>query len=349
MHSILITGGAGFVGTHTVLMLLEIGYKVFLLDSFINSSKKSLVRLKKLIKLKNPYLLDNLEIFEGDIKNITCLKYIFKYAKDKKFSINSVIHFAGLKSISESIQLPLEYWSNNVLGTINLLNVMKENNCMNFVFSSSAGIYGHAKSFPINEKSLIKPINPYGNTKATVENLLKDLYASFPERWRIATLRYFNPIGAHPSGIIGEENDLNNSNILPLIINIAKGKEKVLKIYGQDWDTPDGTCIRDYIHVMDVAEGHILCLDYLLKNNSQLISLNLGTGSGTSVLKLINTFEKVNKVKIPYKFFPKRTGEAPIYIADSRKAKLVLNWQPQRDLKEMCRDAWNWEKSRLKA
>tara|TARA_Y100000589_G_scaffold292308_1_gene296379 strand:- start:730 stop:1776 length:1047 start_codon:yes stop_codon:yes gene_type:complete len=347
MHSILITGGAGFVGSHTVLNLLEIGYKVFVLDSFINSSKKSFNRLKKLIKIKNPDLLDNLEIFEGDIKNISSLKYIFKYAKNKKFSIDSVMHFAGLKSIIESTQFPLEYWSVNVLGTINLLNVMEENNCTNFVFSSSAGIYGNAKSFPINEESLIEPINPYGNTKATVENLLKDIYLSSPKRWHIATLRYFNPIGAHPSGIIGEENDLNASNILPLIINVAKGKEKALKIYGDDWETPDGTCIRDYIHVMDVAEGHILCLDYLLKNDSQLISLNLGTGSGTSVLKLIKTFESVNKVKIPYAFFPKRIGEAPIYVADSYKAKLVLNWEPKRDLKAMCRDAWNWEKSKV--
>ena len=279
MHSILITGGGGFIGKHTVLMLLEIGYKVFVLDSFVNSSKKSFSKFKSLIKLKNPDLLNNLEIFEGDINNISSIKSIFKYAKEKKLTINSVIHFAGLKSIIESIHFPLKYWSANVSGTINLLNVMQENNCMNFVFSSSAGIYGNAKSSPLNEESLIDPINPYGNTKATVEKILEDLYSSLPQNWRIAVLRYFNPIGAHPSGMIGEENDLNTSNILPSIINIAKGKNKALKIYGNDWDTPDGTCIRDYIHVLDVAEGHVLCLDYLLKNSSQYISLNLGTGS----------------------------------------------------------------------
>ena len=273
------------------------------------------------------------------------MNLLFLKAKEKGKPIEGVIHLAGLKSVEESTQKPLKYWDYNLKGTINLLKMMEEYSCTNLVFSSSATVYGNKKdNILINENSLINPTNTYGYTKATIERILEDLSKIKNQKWRIASLRYFNPVGAHYSGLIGENPlDIPN-NIFPIIIKVAAGLIDELKIFGNDWDTPDGTGIRDYIHVMDLAEGHLISLEKILNNKFKFIKLNLGTAKGTSVLELIKTFEKVNKVKVPYKYCLKRDGDVAYSVADNSLAKSILNWRPKRNLEEMCRDSWNWYK-----
>lgn len=342
MKKILVTGASGYIGSHTCLLLLKRGYEIFALDSFINSS---LVALKRVLFLSEKSNKDkgNLHIYNGDIRDKEVLKKIFSDAEIGSEKISSVIHFAGLKSVSESILFPFQYWDVNLKGSINLLKVMEENDCNTFVFSSSATIYGYSNSEKIKEDSNIKPSNSYGNTKNCVETFLQDLYLSSPSRWSIASLRYFNPIGAHPSGVIGEDPIGIPNNLFPFITQVALGKIEELKIFGNDWPTKDGTGIRDYIHVMDVADGHLKALEFLNKEKNKIINVNLGTGIGTSVLELIDAFERVNKIKIPYLFTERRKGDVSKVVADNSLAKSIFNWQPKRTIDEMCADSWRWQ------
>lgn len=342
MKNILVTGGAGFIGSHTCLVLLEKGYKVFVIDSFENSSPKSLERVLEIHKKKTNKLHNELKIFRGNLCDKEFLKDAFQFFKNTNQKINGVIHFAGLKSISNSIINPLMYWKTNVLGTINLLNLMEEYNCNNLVFSSSATIYERKDNFLLNEDTKLRPNNPYGNTKFTIEIILKDLIQSSSKSWKIASLRYFNPIGAHESGLIGEYPKGIPNNIFPLISYTALGRQKELNIYGNDWPTKDGTPVRDFIHVMDLAESHIKILEYLLSNKSSFLTLNIGTGIGTSILKLINTFEKTNNVKVRYKFVKRREGDNPFLVADNSLLLSKFNFKPKRALEDMCRDGWKW-------
>ena len=280
------------------------------------------------------------------------LLIIFLESLENKNIIKGVIHFAGLKSVSESIANPLLYWDINVGGSNNLLKVMNKYNCKTLVFSSSATIYGNQNKKPIKETENINPLNPYGNTKAVVEKLLFDIAGcndnnlvknKSPNGWRIARLRYFNPVGAHFSGKIGESPNGDPNNLFPYICQVAVGKEKLLKIFGSDWQTNDGTGVRDYIHVMDLADGHIAALQYLFKSEPQLITLNLGTGKGTSVLKVLKTFEEITNKSIPFVIVNRRPGDAAVAIADVQMAKNYINWQAKFSLNEMCKSAWKWQ------
>ena len=338
--SILVTGGAGFIGSHTCFCLLKKGYKIAVLDSFINSNILSLHRVIDLLSDKNPTLLN---IIKGDIRDPNILDDIFLNYKSNNNPITSVIHFAGLKSVKESVINPLRYWDVNVNGAINLLSKMKEYDCHNIVFSSSATIYGKSNQIRISENNQINPTNPYGQTKAAIEQILLDLFSSNKDQWKIANMRYFNPIGAHESGLIGESPLGIPNNIFPFLTKVAYGNLEKLNIFGNNWPTKDGTGVRDYIHVMDLAEGHIAALEHLLSNKSQIINLNLGTGLGTSVLELVRTFEKINKVHIKHAFVSRREGDVASVIADNELAKSVLNWQPKRSLEQMCFDGWNWQ------
>lgn len=343
MSRFLITGGSGFIGSHTVFTLLNAGYKITVLDSFINSFEKALISLKNL-NYDNPINFDtNLEVVKGDIRDKNILNKIFIKAEDNEDSIQGVIHFAGLKSVSGSIKNPIEYWRVNVGGTVTLIEVMNDHNCNNLVFSSSATIYGSNNLQPLRESSLIKPSSPYGFTKAAVENFLTSLCLDSNSKWKIANLRYFNPIGSHPSGLIGEDPITPGGNLFPQLGKAAFNKKEILKIYGNDWPTYDGTGVRDFIHVLDLSDGHKAAIEYLLKNPPQVININLGTGLGTSVLDLIRTFEKVNNTKIPFIFSSKREGDIPISIADNKLALEILDWKPKRNLEDMCKDFWKWK------
>ena len=342
MDRILITGGTGFIGSHTCISLLSEGYDLFVLDSLKNSSKKSLEKIKEIFQKENKDINSNLRFFEGDLKNKEFIDNIFRTAIEDNNPIKAVIHFAGLKAVAESVSKPLMYWNNNVIGSYNLIKSMEENNCRTIVFSSSATVYGNTSEDLLREDSLLEPTNPYGTTKLTVENLFYDIYQSKNKNWKIAILRYFNPIGAHKSGLIGENPLQKPNNIFPIIINSAFTKEK-LKVFGNDWPTKDGTCIRDYIHVMDLAEGHLKSLNYLIENDPQLLTLNIGTGKGFSVLDLIRTFENVNNTILSFEFDMRREGDVCRLVADNSKAKSILNWSPSKSLKERCIDGWKWK------
>ena len=342
MKNILVTGGTGFIGSHTCVCLLSEGYNVYVIDSLINSSKKSLLKIKEILRSKDIDISNKLRFFEGDIRKKDFINYIFETALKEEKQIDGVIHFAGLKGVAESVIKPLNYWENNVFGSYNLIKSMTENNCKTIVFSSSATVYGFSSENLLSEKNQLRPINPYGSTKLAVENLLNDITQDTNENWKIAILRYFNPIGSHESGLIGENPLQKSNNIFPLIINSAFTKEK-LKVFGNDWPTTDGTCIRDYVHVMDLADGHIKALDFLLRNKTQLIKLNIGTGKGHSVLDLIKTFESANNVSVPFEFDNRREGDVCKLVADNSKAKSILNWSPAKSLKEMCIDGWRWK------
>ena len=343
MKTILVTGGCGFIGSHTCLCLLKNNYKIIAIDSNINSSKLSFKNIKRILK-KNKLLIEDIIFKKGDIRDEKFLKEVFLQAITNGNPIDAVVHFAGLKSVEESTKYPLIYWDNNVCGSLILLKVMQIFKCETIVFSSSATVYGHAKINPIKESSDIKPLNPYGQTKASIEYILEGIYRGSQKKWKIANLRYFNPIGAHESGLIGEEPLDKPNNLFPYIALVALGKFKRLNIYGKDWPTDDGTGIRDYIHVMDLAEAHKCALNYLFDNEPNLLNLNIGTGIGTSVLELVETFEDVNKCKIPYEFCKRRPGDVATLIADNKKAISLLQWYPKRDLKNMCEDGWRWRK-----
>ena len=343
MKTILLTGGAGFIGSHTCLALLEKGYKVYVIDSFINSSPKALDSVLKICSNKYHNANSNLTICRGDLRDKNFVKKVFSNIYNFNKKIDGVIHFAGVKSVLESQKNPLLYWNTNVLGTLNLLEIMNSYNCVNFVFSSSATVYAQCKNALLKEESEIGPINPYGNTKFTVEKLLEDVFKSQENEYKFASLRYFNPIGAHCSGLLGENPVGIPNNIFPLIINTAAGLQKELKIYGNDWPTKDGTCVRDYIHVMDLAEAHIKVLDLLSKKRPTYFNLNVGTGIGTSVIELVKTFERVNNVKIPYVFEGRRMGDAPYVVADNSLSNSKANILTKRNIEDMCRDGWKWK------
>tara|TARA_B100000242_G_scaffold289474_1_gene259375 strand:+ start:535 stop:1587 length:1053 start_codon:yes stop_codon:yes gene_type:complete len=343
MKSILVTGGAGFIGSHTTLLLLEKGYEIFVIDSFVNSSPKSIEKVCLILKHLNIDVQSKIHLFKGDIKNKSDIEKVFQMSNKQKKKIQAVIHFAGLKSVSDSITHPITYWENNVIGTINLLKIMSKYDCNNIVFSSSATVYKAKSDKLLTENDICEPINPYGFSKLTIERILNDLYISNPSKWRIASLRYFNPVGNHKSGLIGEDPLGKANNIYPQITKVAIGKVSEIKIYGSDWPTHDGTGIRDYIHVMDIAEGHLAALNYLLKEKPQNLIINLGTGKGTSVLELIRIFQEINNVKIPFSFVGRRPGDFPFVVADNSLAKSILNWEPKSDIKDICRNGWNWQ------
>ena len=341
MKTILVTGGAGFIGSHTCLALLNSGFDIIVLDSFLNSSNKVFNRIIKLSNIKYADKDKRIMVYKGDIRDESILNKIFKDTESQNKKISCVIHFAGLKSVSESNIFPLGYWDVNVGGTINLLKLMEKFNCYNFVFSSSATVYGKDNINP-NENSPKAPINPYGETKLAVESILNNVYRSSPKKWRIIVLRYFNPIGAHHSGLLGEDPFKFSTNVFPDICKVALGKKKEFSIFGNDWPTCDGTGVRDYIHVMDLAEGHIAAMQYLFEHENQIQFFNLGTGIGTSVLELVDIFEKSNSCKVPYKFVGRRNGDAPILVANNELAIAKLKWIPKRDIKLMCKDSWKW-------
>ena len=342
MRRILVTGGAGFIGTHICVNLLKKGYDVIVIDSLINSSLIALKRVSKIVNLEDD--VDKKICFVNcDIRDHKALNQIFLNSSKEDRPIEGVIHLAGLKSVEDSLNSPIKYWDYNVHGTINLINVMNNNNCKLIVFSSSATIYGLSKKNKIDENSFKEPKNPYGSTKFVIEYFLNDLFKSTLNEWRIINLRYFNPIGAHPSGLIGESPIGKPNNIFPAITQVASKKRKTLNIFGNDWPTKDGTCIRDFIHVMDLADGHISALEYLKNNEPRIKDFNLGTGVGTSVLELTNTFQKVNNIKIPYIFLHRRKGDIAKVIADNSLAIKELNWKPKRNLDDMCRDGWKWQ------
>ena len=345
MVRILITGGAGFVGSHTCIRLLESGHEIISLDSYINSSKNVFKGIKKICKLKgiNQELI---KIFECDIRDKRFVENIFQKLSENSNGIQGVIHFAGLKSVKESESDPHKYWDVNFGGTLNLLKVMKKFNCRKIVFSSSASIYGEPENFPIVEDSEIKPINPYGKTKAAVEELLFDIYNSDPKCWNIINLRYFNPVGSHSSGLIGEDPKGIPNNLFPYICKVANGRIKSLKIYGSDWPTKDGTGVRDYIHIEDLAEGHKKALELLFsEKEGSYRSINLGSGKGISVLEMVKTFEKTNNCKIKKVFEPRREGDVAKTYADITFAKKVLGWTPEKSLYDVCKDGWKWAES----
>ena len=343
LNHILLTGGAGYIGSHIAVNLIGQGFKVTLFDSFINSRKLIIKNIKNLIIKKCPENLENLEIFEGDIRDINSILKVFALAKDNKQLFTGVIHLAGLKAVGESVENPLKYWESNVYGSINLFKVMDSNKCKTIIFSSSATIYNPTHQNKIKENFDINPSNPYGSTKVAIERILMDVSNSSPNEWKIINLRYFNPIGADPSGLLGELPLGKPDNIFPIILDVALDNSKKLNIYGNDWDTKDGTGVRDYIHVSDLSNGHVIALKFLLENKPQYINLNLGTGKGTSVLELIKTFENSNKVTVPFVISKRRLGDVSYTVADNNLAKKLLNWHPKKSLSEMCVDGWRWK------
>ena len=342
MENILITGGTGYIGSHTCIPLLERGYKLTIIDSNVNSSPLSILRIKEIFK--NNYSEDMISFFLGDVRDKFFLNKVFKKAIEKNNPIKGVIHFAGLKSVSESLLNPLIYWENNVYGSTCLIEVMSKYECKNIVFSSSASIYGNTSFDPILETSEIKPCTPYGQTKAAIENILDSTFKSSKKTWRIANLRYFNPIGAHESGLIGENPLVTPNNLFPIVCGVASSKINELQIFGNNWPTNDGTGVRDYIHIMDLADAHCIALDFLFENKPQIINLNVGTGVGTSVLELVDKFMKVNNCKVKYRFSEKRKGDLPFIVANNNKISSILKWRPKRNIEQMCKDAWKWQK-----
>ena len=326
---ILVTGGAGFIASHTNVELLNAGYDVVVVDNLVNSSRESVARVEELTGKK-------ISFYEEDLLNEKAIDAIFE-----KENIDSVIHFAALKSVGESCQIPLRYFDNNLTGTLNLLKVMEKHGVKSIVFSSSATVYGKPESVPIREDFPLSVSNPYGRTKLIIEDMLRDIYKSDNE-WDIALLRYFNPIGAHESGMIGENPHGIPNNLLPYVAKVAAGQLECVNVFGDDYDTPDGTGVRDYIHVVDLATGHIKALEKLVTHPG-LVTYNLGTGVGYSVLDIIKNFEKACGKEIPYKITPRRPGDIDMCYADPAKAKEELGWEATRSIDKMCEDAWRWQ------
>ena len=338
MAQLLITGGAGFIGSHTCLVLLEAGHRLVVLDNFANSSPRSLRRVQE---LAGPAGAARLILVEGDIRSPADLERAFD-AGGEGGAIEAVVHFAGLKAVGESVREPLRYWDVNVAGSGRLLAAMRAHGCRTLVFSSSATLYGMPETVPIPETAPVRPINPYGHTKAAVERMLADLAASEPD-WRIARLRYFNPVGAHPSGRIGEDPNGIPNNLFPFVSQVAVGRRERLQVFGGDWPTPDGSGVRDYIHVMDLAEGHRAALDVLLADAPQLLTVNLGSGQGHSVLEVVTAFEQASGRPVPYVVVERRPGDAASTVADPSLAAERMGWRTRRGLAEICRDGWAWQ------
>ena len=328
---ILVTGGAGYIGSHTVLLLLENNYDVVVVDNLCNSCYESLKRVMELTGKK-------LKFYENDINDFEAMDRIFQ-----ENNISSVIHFAGLKAVGESVRIPLKYYENNLSGTFTLLEAMKKNNVKKIVFSSSATVYGDPERVPITEDMKLGATNPYGRTKLFLEQILKDIYVSDND-FAVSLLRYFNPIGAHESGRIGENPRGIPNNLMPYITQVASGKLKQLSIFGDDYDTHDGTGVRDYIHVMDLAMGHLKAIEYIESRTGVFVH-NLGTGTGYSVLDIVKAFEKANGLEIPYVITDRRPGDIATCYADPNKAEKELGWKAEHDIVDMCRDSWNWQKN----
>jgi UDP-glucose 4-epimerase len=327
--AILVTGGAGYIGSHTVVELLKSNFDVVILDNFQNSNLEVINRINEITK-------KNVKTYNADLLNKEEVKQVFS-----ENNIESVIHFAGLKAVGESVSIPLHYYHNNITGTLMLCEVMKEFDVKKMVFSSSATVYGTAETVPLKEETPLGATNPYGRTKLMLEQILEDLYVSDNE-WSISLLRYFNPVGAHESGLIGEDPNGVPNNLTPYITQVAVGKLDKLRVFGDDYQTPDGTGVRDYIHVVDLALGHIKALGKVLTNTG-VTSYNLGTGRGYSVLEVVKTFEEVTGITIPYEITPRRPGDIGVSYADPTKAKQELGWVAERGLEDMLRDSWKWQ------
>jgi UDP-glucose 4-epimerase len=327
--SILLTGGLGFIGSHTAASLLENGQEVVLLDNLSNSQASVQQQLECLARQRIPF-------YQGDVRDHSILEAVFS-----KHSITAVMHFAGLKSVSESVKDPLRYFDNNVSGTITLLGEMKRHNIYQFIFSSSATVYGIPQYLPYDEAHLTRPINPYGQTKLLVENILSNLVKS-DKRWSIACLRYFNPVGAHPSYLIGELSNDQPNNLMPYMVQVAAKQRPFLTIFGNDYDTKDGTGERDYIHVMDLAEGHIAALRHV-QNNAGMEVINLGTGVSYSVLEMVRAFESSTGQVVATQIGGRRAGDLPVYFACADKAKILLHWEAKRPLRQMCESSWHFQ------
>ncbi|QPG05041.1 UDP-glucose 4-epimerase GalE [Salinimonas marina] len=330
MKTVLVTGGAGYIGSHTTLQLLEQNFSVVVLDNLVNASAESLRRVEAITG-------KSVSFVEGDIRDDKALDAVFS-----NYPIDSVIHFAGLKAVGESVAQPLAYYENNVYGTLNLCNAMRRYNVKSLVFSSSATVYGDPVALPLHEKMATgEPTNPYGMSKLMVEKMLTDLYQS-DTSWNIVLLRYFNPVGAHSSGQIGEDPNGIPNNLMPYIAQVATGKLAQLSVFGDDYDTKDGTGVRDYIHVEDLANGHLKALDRI-ELNMGLDIYNLGTGQGYSVLEMIKAFENASGTTINYQVAPRRSGDVAACYADPTLAARELNWHASKGLKDMCQDSWNWQ------
>ena len=327
--SVLVTGGAGYIGSHTVIQLLENNKEVIIVDNFSNSNPMVLDKIKEITN-------KDFKFYEIDTKNQEELEIVFKENK-----IDSVIHFAAYKAVGESVSKPLEYYTNNIVNTLSVLNLMKKYDVKKFVFSSSATVYGDPHTCPITEDFPLSTTNPYGATKLMIEDMLRDISKADPS-FNIAILRYFNPVGAHSSGLIGEDpNDIPN-NLMPYISQVAVGKLEKLSVFGNDYNTPDGTGVRDYIHVVDLANGHLKALDKL-DTNCGLVTYNLGTGNGYSVLDMVKAFSKASGKEVAYKIVDRRPGDVAMCYADPKKANEELGWKAQYGIKEMCEDAWKWQ------
>lgn len=327
--AILVTGGAGYIGSHTCIEMLNAGHEVVVIDNLDNSNRLALTRVEEITG-------KSIKFYENDVRDMSALEKIFS-----ENEIDAVIHFAGLKAVGESVEKPLEYYDNNLISTLMLLEVMRNFGCKKFVFSSSATVYGLSKEMPLKEGMPTGAINPYGRTKLFIEEILRDLYRS-DNSWGIAILRYFNPIGAHPSSKIGEDPKGIPNNLMPYIAQVAVGRREALHVFGNDYNTVDGTGVRDYIHVCDLAVGHVKAVEWALKNE-KCDEFNLGTGNGTSVLQLKDAFQNASGVKIPYVIDPRRPGDPDEVYANAEKACEMLGWKAELSIEDMCRDTWNWQ------
>ena len=328
--AILLPGGAGYIGSHTAIELLEEGKEIIIIDNFSNSNSKVLDAIKKITG-------KDFKFYEIDYKDKEKLEKVFE-----ENEIEAVINFAGFKAVGESVQKPIDYYTNNVSGALVLLDIMKKYGCKKFIFSSSATVYGEAERIPLTEDCKTGgTTNPYGTTKLFIEQILKDIYAS-DNTWDICILRYFNPVGAHESGLIGEEPQGIPNNLMPYIVRVANGQLKELSVFGNDYNTPDGTGVRDYIHVVDLAKGHLKALEKIDREGKGLYIYNLGTGTGYSVLDMVKAFEKSTGQKVPYKIVERRPGDIATCYADPKKAKDELGWEALKTLEDMCKDSWNY-------
>lgn len=334
MTMILVTGGAGYIGSHTCVELLNAGHEVTVFDNFCNSQPEALARVQRISGKK-------LDWVQGDIRDRAAL-----VAALRQSGAGAVIHFAGLKAVGESVQQPLAYYDNNLVGTVRLLEAMIECNIKTLVFSSSATVYGDPQRLPLNEDHPLSSTNPYGQTKLVIENMLRDLYQSDPS-WRLSILRYFNPVGAHASALMGEDPQGTPNNLLPYVAQVAVGRREFLNVWGNDYATPDGTGVRDYIHVVDLALGHLKALERL-QQHAECHTVNLGTGVGYSVLDMVRAFERASAKPIPYKIAPRRAGDIAACYADPALALSLLGWRAERGLDLMCADAWRWQSANPK-
>lgn len=326
---IFVTGGAGYIGSHTCVELLEAGHEVTVFDNFCNSTPEALARVAAITGRQ-------VRLIEGDIRNRAALESALKESQPQQ-----VIHFAGLKAVGESVQQPLRYYDNNVVGTVRLLEAMEATGVRSIVFSSSATVYGDPQRLPLTEDHPLSTTNPYGQTKLVIENMLREVHQSNPA-WRVAILRYFNPVGAHPSGLIGEDPQGIPNNLMPYVTQVAVGKRDYLNVWGSDYATPDGTGVRDYIHVVDLARGHVKALDHLMLHEG-CVAINLGSGTGYSVLDMVRALATASGRDVPYKVGPRRPGDVAACYANAKLAEQLLGWRAERGLAQICEDAWRWQ------